>query len=369
MTLADFKIVGIMRRRNLDDTGPLRRVRVLIRDDRDRTVHDRQHHLPPDQTLVPLILRIHRERRIAQHRLRARGREFQELRRRHRSVLIDQRILDVPEVTLLLLIHHLRIGNRGLALRAPVHNPAPLVDPALLMHFDEDFRDRPVAALVHREPLPVPVTRRTQLLQLRHNPVAIHVAPLPALFEEPLAAEVRLRDPLLLQLIDHLHLSRDRGVVRARLPQCLIPLHPAKPDNNILHRLVQSMPHVQLPRDIRRRDHNRERLLAVVHHRMKIFLILPVPIDPVLNPARIIHLIQLSAHTILPAAAARSPLLCRSAACGTPVPHPAASVHPVKRTPTGALKRPLRSIHSAEGVRHNAVPPLFTQIPCASFNH
>jgi len=54
-------------------------------------------------------------------------------------------------------------------------------------------------------------------------------------------------------------LRGDAGVIRARHPERVIALHPLKAYNDILQRIIQSMPHMQHPGYIGRRDNNGER--------------------------------------------------------------------------------------------------------------
>ena len=88
-------------------------------------------------------------------------------------------------------------------------------------------------------------------------------------------------------------------MIRSRLPQCIIALHTLIPDQNILHGIVQGMPHMKLPGDVWRRHHDGEGLLAPVHLRVKIFVVLPFLVKSVLDSLRIVGLCQFSAHFLL----------------------------------------------------------------------
>ena len=92
-----------------------------------------------------------------------------------------------------------------------------------------------------------------------------------------------LVNSLILEHVRDTHFRRDGRMVRSRLPECLIPLHPLPADQNILQRIVQRMPHMKLARHIRRRHHNRERLLIGVHLCMEIAAFLPALVDPVFH--------------------------------------------------------------------------------------
>ena len=123
MPSAHLKIVGVMGRGDLHHARAELPVHISVRNNRNHTVHDRQHHAPADEMAVPLILRMDCHRRISQHGLRPGGGESQKLRIRGSTVLPHNRVLDMPQMSRLLLINHLRIGNRSVAHRAPVDDP------------------------------------------------------------------------------------------------------------------------------------------------------------------------------------------------------------------------------------------------------
>ncbi len=296
VSLADLKVVRIMCRRDFDDTGSFRRIGVFIADNRNFAVHNRKPCIFADEIFIACIVRINCKRSIAEHRFRPGGRELEKTSLRNGSVVLDQRIFDMPEMALLLLILDFGIGNRSLALRAPVDDAVALVDPSLLMHLHENLRDGTIASLVHGETLTVPVTGRAELLELLYDAVAVNITPLPAFLKESLAAEVCLGDSLFLQLIDDLHFRRDGSVIGSRLPQSLVPLHAAETNNDVLHRLIECMAHVKLTGDIWRRNDNGKRLLAVVNNRMEVLLVFPVFIDAVLDSLRIVGFGEFLAH-------------------------------------------------------------------------
>ena len=204
----------------------------------------------------------------------------------------------MPEVACLFLILNFRVGNGSIADRTPVDDPAALVDPALLVHLHEDFCYGLVAALVHGEALAVPVAGRTELLELIDDPSAIFLAPVPAILEELLAAQVLLTDTLLFEIVDDLYFCRDGSMIRSGLPKSVISLHALPADQNVLHCIVQSMSHVELSGDIRRGDNDRKGCFGVVHFRVEVFLILPVFINPILDSLRIISFGEHLTHVL-----------------------------------------------------------------------
>ena len=71
--MADLEVVRVVRRRHLDRAGAEGRIDVLVGDDRDRPVGQRQRDLGADQVLVPLVVGMHRHGGVAEHRLGAGG--------------------------------------------------------------------------------------------------------------------------------------------------------------------------------------------------------------------------------------------------------------------------------------------------------
>ena len=88
-------------------------------------------------------------------------------------------------------------------------------------------------------------------------------------------------DAFFLQLLDDLDLGSDTCMVGAGLPQCVVALHSLIADQDILHGVVQCMPHVELSCDIWGRDHDSEGSLTVIYLRMKILFVKPLLIQSV----------------------------------------------------------------------------------------
>ncbi len=68
---ADFEVVGIVRRSNFHRAGAEFAIDVAVHDDRNFAIHQRQQHHLADQMLVALVLGMHGDRDVAQHRSRA----------------------------------------------------------------------------------------------------------------------------------------------------------------------------------------------------------------------------------------------------------------------------------------------------------
>ena len=247
----DLEVVEVVRRRDLHRAGALLGIGIVVRHDRDAPADQRQDRVPADQMAVALVVGMHRDRGVAQHRLGP--------RRRDRDVLVRafDRVLDVPERALDLDLLHFEVGDRGLEFRVPIDEALVLVDQVLLVEIDEDLDDGLRQALVHGEALARPVAGGAQALELVDDRAAGLGLPRPDLLEEFLApdlAAARLL-PLHHLPLDH-HLGRDTGVIGAGLPQHVAAAHALEAAEDVLQRVVERVPHVQRAGHVRRRDHD-----------------------------------------------------------------------------------------------------------------
>ena len=252
MPLADLEIVEVVRWRDLDRAGALLRIGILVGDDRDQAPDQRQPKTLAEQMLIARVVRMHRDRRVAQHRLRPRGgdrhpfagllalrvhhRVFevikmpvgvfgQDLGQRRR---VERRaVLPRPfEGTLRLDLHHLKVRDRGLELGVPVDEALVLVNKPLAIELNEHLGDRARKSLIEREPFAAPVAGGAEALELGHDRAARFRLPRPDAFDERLAshrAAVRLL-PLHELALDH-HLRGDAGMIDAWLPQHVAAVH------------------------------------------------------------------------------------------------------------------------------------------------
>ena len=73
MTLADGKVVKIMTGRNLDRSAAKSRIYIVISDNGNQPVKQRQDYLFTNQLLVTAVLGMNRYGRITEHRFRTGG--------------------------------------------------------------------------------------------------------------------------------------------------------------------------------------------------------------------------------------------------------------------------------------------------------
>lgn len=176
---------------------------------------------------------------------------------------------------------------------APVDDALALIDGAFLVQAAEDLDDGLVAALVHGKAQAVPIAGRAELFKLRHDAAAVLLLPLPGAHKKLIAAERLLRGALLTQLFNDLGLGGDRRMVGAGQPERRIALHPPGANDDILQRFVERMPHVELTRDVGRRDNDGIGPLGRIDNGVKIMAVFPLFVYLVFNGRWFVNFFEL----------------------------------------------------------------------------
>ena len=122
---AHLKVVGVMGGGHLHGAGTEADLAVFVAHNGDLAAYQRQDAGLADEVLELLILGVDSHAGIAQHGLGA-GRGDDDV-----TGTVGQRVADVPQVTRLVHVLHLGIGQGGQAVGAPVDDAAALVDQAL----------------------------------------------------------------------------------------------------------------------------------------------------------------------------------------------------------------------------------------------
>jgi hypothetical protein len=254
VSVPDFVVVEVVRRRDLHAARAEFLVDVFVGNDRNLAPGKRQAHVLADEMLVALIVGVHRDRRVAEHCLGS-GRRDDEIPGATRD-----RIADVPKVSRLFLRDHFEIAHRREQHRIPVDEAFAAVDQAFFVQPHEDFRDGTRQTFVHREALARPIDRGAHAAQLFRDRVTRLFFPLPHAFDEKIAPEIMARFAFDLELALDDHLRRNAGVIGADLPERVVALHAVIADERIHQRVLECVAHVQTAGHVRRRDHDAVRL-------------------------------------------------------------------------------------------------------------
>ncbi len=239
-----------MRGGDLHHAGAEFRIDVGIGDDRNRALRKRQTQGLADQVPVALVVRMHRNCRVAEHRFGSRGCDHDV------PGAVLQRIAKVPQRAVFLHVLHFEIGQSGEQHRVPVHQALAPVDEPLGVQAHKHFRDCPGQSRIHREAVAAPVDGVSEAAHLRVDGAARLLLPLPHPCDKFFAGQVGAFESLGVELAFDDHLGRNTGVVRSGLPERVVAAHAVIAGEGIHERVLEGMAHVQSPRNVGGRDHD-----------------------------------------------------------------------------------------------------------------
>ena len=252
----DLEVHRIVPRRDLERPGSELRVDLLGGDDRHVTLDEGHDRLLADEVAVPRVVRVDGDRRVREDRRRPHSRD------RHVPRPVDERIADVRERVVDILRLELEIGEGGSVAGAPVRDAVVAVDPAAAIQVHEPADDGAVVALVHREARARVVEGGADAAELRHDRPAVAGEPVLDVRVEALPPEVALASPLLRERPPDRRPRRDPRVVVAGLEERVEPAHAVPAHERVLERELEDVADGQRARDVRRRVHDDEGLLA-----------------------------------------------------------------------------------------------------------
>ena len=246
------EIVRVVERRDLDSAGAELGVDVIVGDDRDAPPDDGELDLSTHQSRVAVVLGMHGDRHVAEHRLGPGGGDHDG------AVTFGRRVPEVPETSVDLPRLHLEVGHCGPEHRRPVHHVLTAVHQPLAVELDERRTDRRRQAFVQGETLAGEVTTGAEPFELAADVRVVLLLPLPGALQERLPPDLETRSPFGLELPLHHQLGCDARVVRSGEPQGIEALHAFAANDEVLQRALQRMAHVQFAGDVGRRDHDAE---------------------------------------------------------------------------------------------------------------
>ena len=245
---AHFKVVEVVRRRDLHAARTEFAVDVFVGDHGNFAVGERKLQRLSDQMLIAFVFRMNGDGLVAEERFRT--------RRRHDDAFgaVGAGITDFPDGAFFFLVFHFKVRHGRLELAVPVHEARAAIDEAFFIELHEGVDDDLREFFVHREVGVLPVDAVAEATHLREDGSARELLPFPDLFEEGFAADVALVDPLGFELAFHDDLRRDTRVVGAGNPHGTVAVHAVEARERIHHRLIEGVTHVENPRDVGRRQ-------------------------------------------------------------------------------------------------------------------
>ena len=248
-----------MSRRDLERAGAELRIDGVVGDDRHQPLEaaQRQAHETAEVRLPAFVAWMHGDRDVGRDRLRPRRRDGDAVVQLV-AVVVDERIADVPELALFLLVLDLDVGERGQHLRIPGDDAVTAVDLAVAVQVGEGLAHSLARRLVEREDEPVPIAGSAHLSRLPLDPLAVVPDPGPDALDELLAAEVVAGQTFLRDLLLDDGLRGDAGVIEAGQPERWLAEHAVPADQRVLDRDRERVAEVQRAGHVGRRHDDRE---------------------------------------------------------------------------------------------------------------
>ena len=187
VSLTHSVIVGVVGRGDLNKARAEIGVDMPILKDGDLAVDDGELDGLTHEGGLLGVLRGDSDARVAKHGLGARGGDDDVILAVDR---LGQRVAQVPQVALLVLIFGLVVRDGGGAVGAPVNDTLATVDQAVVVPIAEDLAHGLCVILVHGEALVVEVDGATHALDLLDDDAAVLVGPVPAGVDKLIATDL-----------------------------------------------------------------------------------------------------------------------------------------------------------------------------------
>ena len=283
VTLSDLEVHRVVARSHLQRAGAELHVDGVVPHHRYLPVHDGQDGLPAPYAVVARVVGVDGHCGVAQHGLRPGGGHGHPGGR-----VAGQRVADVIELAVDVLVIDFQVGQGGGAPGAPVDYALVPVDQPLAVEVDECRADGPAGTGVQGELVALPVGGDAQAAGLLVDYAAELLHVVPHELDETLPAQLVAVPPLFGQAPLDRPLGGDAGVVGAGQPQGGYAGHPAPADQGVFQRLLKGVAQVQLTGHVGRRHDDYVGLLALAYAGVEVALGLPVLVDALFNVSGVI---------------------------------------------------------------------------------
>ena len=273
MAQTDFEVVRVVCGSDLYAAGSFFGIGMLVFNDRNFTVRERKIDSFSDKVLISWIADRHRDRGISEHGFRTGCGNDQ------KAGTVGQRIFEVIELAVFLLVDDFLIGERRFGNGAPVDHALAAFDISFVVQLYKDLFDGVAEPFVHGETLALPVAGCAEFAELPDDGSAILLAPCPDPFDELLPSEFVASGSLFFaEIFFDAAFGCDAGVVGSGEPADFIAFHSVPARENILKRIVENMPHGQDAGHVRRGDHDGIRFFIGIGLAVEKAVVFPVGI-------------------------------------------------------------------------------------------
>ena len=160
MTLAHFIVIEVMGRRYFNATRSKFWVDIVVSNNWDSSITERQVHEFADQVGVALVFRVNSYCRIPKHGLWSGSRNCEVL------IGVGDRVVEVPQMAIFLFRDYFQIGDGGVQLWIPVHQAVAAINQSFVIEIDKDFLDHSGKLLIHGEAFTGPIQGGTHASEL-----------------------------------------------------------------------------------------------------------------------------------------------------------------------------------------------------------
>ena len=278
VSLTHGVIVGVVGRGDLDEAGTKVGVDMPILKDGDLTVDDGELDGLAHKGSLLGVLRGDGDARVAEHGLGARSGDDDVILAVDR---LGQRVAQVPQVALLILVLGLVVRDSSGAVRAPVNDALAAVDQTIVVPVAEHLAHGLGVVLVHGKALVIKVDGAAHTLDLLDDDAAVLVGPIPAGVYKLVATDLQAANALALELLVDLGLRGDTGVIGSEHPARGLAAHAGHTNDGVLDGVVGSVTHVKLAGNVGRRNGD-----GAVAHALTALVVAAV--EPLLQDRRLV---------------------------------------------------------------------------------
>ena len=277
VALSHFKVVRIVGRCDFYTACAIFHIDIFIGNNRNFSAVSGQFYFFADKCGISFIIRIDCHRRITGNRLRSCCCNL------YITFFSHYRIIDIPEMSVFIFMLHFNIRKCGLTAGTPVRYTEPLINQTFFIKGNKNLTDRFGTNIVHCKPFTAPITGRTEMTNLVTDCISVFFFPCPNTFQEFFTSQVIFGQTLFGNLLFYLDLGSNPCMIFPGEPKNIVPLHSFVTDKNILERIIKSMSHMKLSRNVRRRQHNAVWFFFRIRLIMKYAVLFPELIPFLLN--------------------------------------------------------------------------------------
>ena len=290
MAQTHFKVVGVVGGSDFYNAGAEFHINIFVGDNRDFPADKGKNQGFAHELRVTLVLGVYRNGGIAEKGFRTGCGKLQP------AGAVGKGIAQVPEMTGLILVLNLRIGNGGFAAGTPVYNALAAVDKSLFVKVGKYLANGFAAALVKGKALSFPVAGAAQLFKLTDDGAAVFFFPVPCSFKEAFAPDGLFGKTLGTHIFNNFNLGGDGSVIRSGKPKRLVTLHTLHTNENVLNGFIHGVTHMKLAGDVWRRNYYGEGLFIGVYLCVEVSAVKPKLINAAFHLRRVVGFIEFFAH-------------------------------------------------------------------------